>query len=78
MPDLEAIARLLDERRRGHSLPQALYNSQDAFDFDMAAIFGRSRTIAGVASGRVLATARSRLAIRVCCCSGSMRAFNTV
>ncbi len=47
MPDLEAIARLLDERRRGHSLPQALYNSQDAFDFDMAAIFGRSWLMVG-------------------------------
>ena len=43
MVDLIAIARLLDERRPGHSLPQALYNSRDAFDFDMAAIFARSR-----------------------------------
>ena len=49
MVDLTAIARLLDERLPGHSLPQALYNSQNAFDFDMAAIFGRSWLMVGFA-----------------------------
>jgi Rieske 2Fe-2S family protein len=47
MVDLTAIARLLDERKPGHSLPQGLYNSQDAFDFDMRAIFGRSWLMVG-------------------------------
>jgi Rieske 2Fe-2S family protein len=47
MVDLAAIARLLDERKPGHSLAQWLYNSQDAFDFDMAAIFGRSWLMIG-------------------------------
>ena len=47
MVDLTVIARLLDERRPGHSLPQALYNSQGAFDFDMEAIFGRSWILVG-------------------------------
>ena len=41
MVDFTAIARLLKARGPGHSLPQGLYNSQDAFDFDMEAIFGR-------------------------------------
>jgi len=47
MVDLAAIARLLDKRRPGHSLAQDLYNSQEAFDFDMAAIFGRSWLMIG-------------------------------
>jgi len=47
MVDFTAIARLLDERKPGHSLAQGLYNSQDAFDFDMEAIFGRSWLMVG-------------------------------
>ncbi len=47
MVDLAAIARLLDERKSGHSLPQGLYTSQDAFDFDMQAIFARSWLMVG-------------------------------
>lgn len=47
MVDFTAMARLLDERKPGHSLAQGLYNSQDAFDFDMAAIFGRSWLMVG-------------------------------
>jgi len=41
MVDYGAIARLLDARKPGHSLAQGLYNSQNAFDFDMEAVFGR-------------------------------------
>ena len=47
MVDLTAIARLLDSRKPGHSLPQGLYNGQDAFDFDMDAIFARSWLMVG-------------------------------
>ena len=48
MVDFSAIARLLEERKPGHTLAQGLYNSQDAFDFDMEAIFGRSWLQVGV------------------------------
>ncbi len=47
MVDFTVMARLLDERKPGYSLAQGLYNSQDAFDFDMAAIFGRSWLMVG-------------------------------
>jgi Rieske 2Fe-2S family protein len=47
MVDLAHIARLLDERRPGHGLPGGLYNSAEAFDFDMAAIFGRAWIMVG-------------------------------
>ncbi len=47
MVDLTQIARLFDERRPGHGLPQTLYNSAEAFEFDMAAIFGRSWIMVG-------------------------------
>jgi Rieske 2Fe-2S family protein len=47
MVDLSAIARLLDERKPGHSLARELYAGQMAFDFDMAAIFGRSWLMVG-------------------------------
>ena len=47
MVDFTAIARLLDERRPGHSLPGDLYNSQEAFDFDTRAIFGRTWLMVG-------------------------------
>ncbi len=47
MVDLAHIARLLGERQPGHGLPGALYNSAEAFDFDMAAIFGRAWIMVG-------------------------------
>jgi len=47
MVDLNKIARLLDARRPGHGLPQALYNDPDAFEFDLDAIFGRSWIMVG-------------------------------
>lgn len=47
MVDLTAISRLLEARKPGHSLPQGLYNGQDAFDFDMESIFGRTWLMVG-------------------------------
>jgi Rieske 2Fe-2S family protein len=47
MVDLNKIARLFDARRPGHALPQGLYNDPDAFDFDLAAIFGASWIMVG-------------------------------
>jgi Rieske 2Fe-2S family protein len=47
MLDLGKIAGLLDQRRAGHGLPRELYTDPDAFDFDMAAIFGRSWILVG-------------------------------
>ena len=47
MADLDKISRLLDTRRPGHGLPQALYNDPDAFAFDMEAIFARSWIMIG-------------------------------
>ena len=41
------IAALLDERRPGHSLPQAFYTDPDIFAFDLEAIYARSWLIAG-------------------------------
>ena len=45
--DLSAIAAALGRREAGHALPQALYNSADAFTFDLEAIFGQSWLFAG-------------------------------
>ncbi len=45
--DLGAIASALGQRGPGHALPQFLYNSPDAFGFDMKAIFGTSWLFAG-------------------------------
>ncbi len=45
--NLVDIKAKLDERRPGHSLPQALYNDPAMFDFDMTAIYGRSWLMAG-------------------------------
>jgi glycine betaine catabolism A len=39
---------LFKERRAGHTLPQALYTSQDAFEFDMQAIYGQSWLMVGL------------------------------
>ncbi len=47
MLDLVKIAGLLDQRRPGHGLPRALYTDEDVFEFDMAAIFGRSWILVG-------------------------------
>ncbi|HEY0315768.1 MAG TPA: aromatic ring-hydroxylating dioxygenase subunit alpha [Sphingomonas sp.] len=47
MTDLRRISALLDERREGHCLPQGLYNDPDTFDFDMAAIYGRTWLMIG-------------------------------
>lgn len=47
MLDLGHIGALVTGRRPGHSLPQALYNSADAFEFDLQAIFGQSWILAG-------------------------------
>jgi glycine betaine catabolism A len=47
--DLERISALFKQRRAGHSLPQGLYTQSDIFDFDMAAIYGRSWLMAGMA-----------------------------
>ncbi len=47
--DLERISALFKQRRAGHSLPQDLYTQTDIFDFDMAAIYGRSWLLAGMA-----------------------------
>lgn len=45
--DLGAVATALAQRLPGHALPQALYNSPDAFAFDMKAIFGTGWLFAG-------------------------------
>lgn len=45
--DLSSVSKWLNARPAGHSLPQFLYNSQEAFDFDLAAIFGTSWLLAG-------------------------------
>jgi Rieske 2Fe-2S family protein len=47
MIDLLHMGALLAGRREGHSLPQGLYNGDDAFAFDMAAVFGRSWIMIG-------------------------------
>ncbi len=45
--DLERIGASLAARRAGHSLPQALYNEAQVFEFDMAAIYATSWLMAG-------------------------------
>ena len=47
MLDLATIGALVAGRKPGHALPQALYNSPDVFEFDLAAIYGRSWILAG-------------------------------
>ena len=47
MLDLTMIAALLAQRKPGHALPQALYNSSDVYEFDLQAIFGQSWILAG-------------------------------
>jgi Rieske 2Fe-2S family protein len=45
--DLTGISTWLNARPAGHSLPQGLYTTAEAFDFDLAAIFGTSWLLAG-------------------------------
>ncbi|MBP2277448.1 MULTISPECIES: aromatic ring-hydroxylating oxygenase subunit alpha [Sphingomonas] len=45
--NLGTISTLLQARPVGHSLPQALYTGQEAFEFDLAAIFGQSWLFVG-------------------------------
>ena len=47
MLDLGRIRALLDERKPGHSLPQAFYIDADVFEFDLAAIHTRSWIMGG-------------------------------
>jgi glycine betaine catabolism A len=46
--DLERIDTLFKQRLAGHTLPQALYTEQSAFEFDMAAIYGQSWLMVGL------------------------------
>jgi glycine betaine catabolism A len=46
--NLERIGALFNERRADHTLPQALYTSQQVFDFDMAAIYANSWLMIGM------------------------------
>ena len=47
MVDLDKIAGLLNQRQPGRGLPRELYTDPEAFEFDMAAIFGRSWIMVG-------------------------------
>jgi glycine betaine catabolism A len=46
--DIAAFSALLDQRLPGHSLPQALYVSDETFAFDMEAVFKSSWLMAGM------------------------------
>ena len=45
--DLTRIAAMFGQRQRGHALPQGLYLDRDAFEFDLAAMFGTGWLFAG-------------------------------
>jgi glycine betaine catabolism A len=45
---LERINALFEQRRAGHTLPQALYTEPDVFDFDMIAVYGQSWLMVGM------------------------------
>ncbi len=47
MIDISRSEALLESRRPGHGLPQALYNDPAAFELDLAAVFTRSWLFAG-------------------------------
>ena len=47
MIDLNTIAKWVEARPAGHTLPQALYNDPNAFAFDMEAIFARTWIMVG-------------------------------
>lgn len=63
MIDCAWAAGQLAQRRPGHTLPQALYADQRAFDFDLAAIYGRSWLMAGLECE--LPQAGSHLALQI-------------
>jgi Rieske 2Fe-2S family protein len=63
MLDLNRIGALLAQRKPDHSLPQALYNSPDVFEFDLQAIFGQNWLLAGFSCE--LPEPRSYLALTV-------------
>jgi glycine betaine catabolism A len=46
--NMQHVKRWLDQRRTDHTLPQPLYTTQAAFDFDMAAIYGQSWLMVGM------------------------------
>jgi Rieske 2Fe-2S family protein len=46
MSDFSRVRHLLASRRPGHALPQALYSTEEAFAFDLRAIFARSWVLA--------------------------------
>ncbi|MFM5913693.1 MAG: aromatic ring-hydroxylating oxygenase subunit alpha, partial [Chakrabartia godavariana] len=46
--DMKHIDALFRERKTGHTLPRQLYIGQDAFDFDLTAIYGQSWLMAGM------------------------------
>ena len=48
MTDRSRLRRWLQSRRAGHALPQELYTSEEAFRFDLTAIFGRHWVLAGL------------------------------
>ena len=47
MFDVARIGALLAQRKPGHSLSRALYNSPEVFEFDLEAIFGEAWILAG-------------------------------
>jgi glycine betaine catabolism A len=47
--DISNISRVFEQRREGHTLPQPLYTSQEAFEFDLQAIYGQSWLAIGMA-----------------------------
>jgi Rieske 2Fe-2S family protein len=47
MLNFERIGALLEARKPGHSLPQALYNDPEVFAFDLEAIYARSWILVG-------------------------------
>ena len=48
MQDFSGVRQLLLSRRAGHALPQALYTSEEAFGFDLRAIFARCWVLVGL------------------------------
>ena len=48
MQDFSQVRRSLQSRRPGHTLPQALYTSDEAFRFDVTAVFSRAWVLVGL------------------------------
>jgi Rieske 2Fe-2S family protein len=63
MSDFSRIRQLLQSRQPGHALPQALYSTDEAFAFDMQAIFWRSWVLAGIESEIPIAGAALALTV---------------